>query len=167
MPHTDFTMRMIFSPSSRNGLFIISIIIIIIILVFDRETGGTPLAAQLGPWGSPLWPWGGRPRVAGRRGPPLSLWLTHRLINGRTEADKFTGRRVPFQPKAISCPLQDIGGATARVMGHQPFLGHEFVLVMFGLANFKGDQNWERSQKEKRANTKHRSGSPTGLFAAS
>jgi hypothetical protein len=50
MPHADFGMKMLFSPLGHNGLFITNIIIIII-LFFDRETGGNASPRPAGPLG--------------------------------------------------------------------------------------------------------------------
>ncbi|KFO31363.1 hypothetical protein H920_07198 [Fukomys damarensis] len=49
----------------------------------------------------------------------------------------------------MSCPLQNMKDATVCVMGHHPFPGQTFVLVVFGLADFKGDQNLRAGRKKK------------------
>lgn len=97
-------MKMLFSPSSHNGLFIINIIIIIIILFLTARQGGSTSPRPAGPSGLPSATLRREARAVQSRAPPLPLGLTHGLVNGRTAACKFMGRRAPFQPEAISRP---------------------------------------------------------------
>lgn len=139
---------MFFSPSSNNGFFIVNIIIIIITLFCDRETGGTPLPRPTRAPGLPLPPL----RLEALRvrcyGPPLQLLLTRPLTNGRTNAGVHRQKCALPHPEANSCRPRHLGGANSYSRGHYPLLGHACVLEK----NSKGNPDSE-SQRQKPLNS--------------
>ena len=121
MSRIYFRMQMLFSPSSHNGLFSLDIIIIIIILFLTERQGGTPLPAQSGPPGSPLQPSGGRPGRGGGPTPPLSLGLTHGLVNGRTEAASSGEGVCPPSWRPSAAPPGSCRGSNCISQGPSAF----------------------------------------------
>lgn len=137
MPHIDFGMKMLFSPSSHNELFILNIIIIILFLT-ERQ-GGTPLPAPLGPPGSPPQPQGGRP---GRRGVTGHLCPPARPRGRLMEEPQRSGSREDVRP-----PCRRPSAANPECLGLQLHLrgaisrsGRAYVLVVFGLEDAKADR---------------------------
>lgn len=145
MPHIDFRVKMLFSPSSHNGLFIFNIIIIIIILFLTERQGGTPLPAQLGPPGSPPQPWGGRPGQHGvTRHLCPSVWPMGPLMEEPRHASSREDVRPPNRRPSAASP-DCLGAPTASLRGHQQFQGHAFILVIFWWRTPREIKSWVQS----------------------
>lgn len=122
MSRIDFRMQMLFSPSSHNGLFSLDIIIIIIILFLTERQWRNAPPRPVGPSRLPsatLRP--GRPGRGGGPTPPLSLGLTHGLVNGRTEAASSGEGVCPPRWRPSAAPPGSCRGSNCISQGPSAF----------------------------------------------
>lgn len=129
-----------FHPSAVMGFLSLPLLLLLFYFLTERQ-GGPPLPAQLGHWASSPKPWGERPRAAASHALHLciSVWSSGSLMEEPWQS--ISGEDgCPSYHRPPSAHSKASWVQPASLTGHQPFPGHMFVLVKFGLAGSKGDQ---------------------------
>ena len=150
-----------FRPPAIMG-FSASTLLLLLFYFWQRDSGGTPLPAQSGPPGSPLQPSGWRPGRSGGPTPPLSLGLTHGLVNGRTEAASSGEGVCPPSWRPSAAPPGSCRGSNCISQGPSAFPWCAFVLVLSGLEDFREDQVLKAEPVSQKLN--HQSLSPVEVM---